>query len=129
MASRRSAPIGPDVTPIYDDAGNLTWWQGITFRDPNSRWYASKVADPGGRSSKVQSTFDVLTTCVESCRSSRVQVRLTRVFTTFYTSRIGSAVGHEHAAGAAAKGTFATSRTLGNVKSSKAATRGHQWPL
>ena len=32
---------------------------------------------------------------------------------------LGSKVGHEHAAGAAAKGTFATSRRLGDVKSLK----------
>jgi hypothetical protein len=46
---------------------------------------------------------------------------LTRAFATFYTSRVGSKVDREHAAGAAAKGTFATSRRLGNVKSSKVA--------
>jgi len=34
-------------------------------------------------------------------------------------ARTHSKVGHEHAAGAAAKGTFAASRWLGNVKSSK----------
>ena len=44
---------------------------------------------------------------------------LTRKFATFYTSRVELKVDHEHAAGAAAKGTFATSRRLGNVKSSK----------
>jgi hypothetical protein len=25
----------PEVTPIYDDLGNLTGWRGITLRDPN----------------------------------------------------------------------------------------------
>ena len=44
---------------------------------------------------------------------------LTRAFATLYTSKVGSKVDHEHAAGAAAKGTFATSRRLGNVRSSK----------
>jgi hypothetical protein len=34
---------------------------------------------------------------------------------------LGRNVDHEHAAGAAAKGTFAASRRLGNVKSSKVA--------
>jgi hypothetical protein len=32
---------------------------------------------------------------------------LTRTFATFYTSKVGWEIGHEHAAGAAAKGTFA----------------------
>ena len=36
-------------------------------------------------------------------------------------SRVGSKIDYERAAGAAAKGTFATSRRLGNVKSSKVA--------
>jgi hypothetical protein len=25
----------PEVTPIYDEVGNLTGWRGITLRDPN----------------------------------------------------------------------------------------------
>jgi hypothetical protein len=25
----------PEVTPIYDEVGNLTGWRGITFRVPN----------------------------------------------------------------------------------------------
>ena len=41
---------------------------------------------------------------------------LTRAFATLYTSKVGSKVDHEHAAGAAAKGTFGTSRRLGGVK-------------
>ena len=27
----------PEVTPIYDDLGNLTGWRGITLRAPNFR--------------------------------------------------------------------------------------------
>jgi hypothetical protein len=38
-----------------------------------------------------------------------------RKFATFYMSIVGSKVDHEQAAGAPAKGTFATSRTLGIV--------------
>ena len=44
---------------------------------------------------------------------------LTRAFATLYTSKVGSKVDHEHAAGAAAKGTFATSRRRGASKVQK----------
>ena len=27
----------PEVTPIYDEVGNLTGWRGIELRDPNFR--------------------------------------------------------------------------------------------
>ena len=104
----------PEVTAVYDDVGNLTGWRG-SYSEVLT---GIRTALDGGRR-EFKSTFDGPPSCAESCRSSRVQVLLTRKFATFYMSRVGSKVDHEHAAGVAAKGTFATSRRLGNVKSSK----------
>ena len=44
---------------------------------------------------------------------------LTRALATFTPQKLGRKVGHEHAAGAPAKGTFAASRLLWNVKVQK----------
>jgi hypothetical protein len=74
----------------------------------------------GGRR-KFKSTFNGHRVASKVAGRREFKCLLTRAFATFDTSRVGSEVDHEHAAGAAAKGTFATSRRLGNVKSSKVA--------
>jgi hypothetical protein len=59
----------PEVTPVYDEVGNLTGWRGS---DPEVLTGIRTALDGGRREFK--STFDGPASCVESCRSSRVQV-------------------------------------------------------